>query len=76
MDSPSGVFYPDDGADLLEALMICGACPVRQECLDYALTAPELHGVWGGTTPERRRHLLRTKRPHVEPARTVIEEAS
>lgn len=27
---------------------ICKGCPVRQMCLDWALTNNERHGVWGG----------------------------
>jgi hypothetical protein len=38
---------------------LCGACPVRQDCLDFALTKPELVGVWGGTTQAERRWLIR-----------------
>jgi len=41
------------------ALRICAVCTVRQECLDFAMRSPEMHGIWGGTTPEDR---LRTRR--------------
>lgn len=42
------------------AKMLCGRCPVRQECLDYALESLEPDGVWGGlNTDERRRYLRR-----------------
>jgi hypothetical protein len=43
--------------DTLEAMAICGRCPVRQECLDYALSLPQRHdfGVWGGTNEGWRR---------------------
>jgi WhiB family transcriptional regulator, redox-sensing transcriptional regulator len=35
------------------AKAICGRCPVRQNCLSYALlTMPD--GIWGGTTREER----------------------
>lgn len=33
----------------LYARTICAGCPVLTECLTYALAAPELMGVWGGT---------------------------
>lgn len=38
------------------AIAVCRACPVREECLDYALEHGEL-GMWGGTT-ERQRAAL------------------
>lgn len=38
------------------ARRICWECPVRLECLSYALADPELLGLWGGlTAPERAR---------------------
>jgi WhiB family redox-sensing transcriptional regulator len=41
------------------AKSICRDCPVRRECLDYAISAPMNHGIWGGLTErERRRHRL------------------
>lgn len=38
----------------LKAKRICGGCPVRQQCLNYALTADERHGVWGGASAQER----------------------
>lgn len=43
------------------ARRICAGCPVRQQCLDWAMRMPETHGVWGGTTPEDR---IRARRAH------------
>jgi hypothetical protein len=37
------------------------ACPVRQPCLDYALSHQIVHGVWGGLA-ERDRRPLRSLR--------------
>ena len=34
---------------------VCVRCPVRQDCLDWALTFPEPHGFWGGVGPRDRR---------------------
>lgn len=41
-----------------KAKLICSTCPVRQQCLDYALKGDEL-GVWGGLTANERRKLKR-----------------
>lgn len=40
---------------ITEARRICRMCPVRSECLSYALTYPvtDQHGVWGGLTPRQ-----------------------
>ena len=46
-------FFPI-AAPELEILATCAACPVRQECADYA-DAEGLGGIWGGTTERERR---------------------
>jgi WhiB family redox-sensing transcriptional regulator len=46
-----------------KAKAICAVCPIRAECLEYALRHPARHGVWGGLNAEElaaeRRRLLR-----------------
>ena len=42
------------------AKSICGRCPVRQECLEYALRVEEPFGIWGGLTEAERRELHST----------------
>lgn len=53
------LFHPHrgDGRGVLYAKDVCAECPVRPECLDHALSAPEHLGVWGGTTEKQRRRL-------------------
>lgn len=38
---------------------ICGGCPVRSECLDFALAIGERYGIWGGLLPKERRRIRR-----------------
>jgi WhiB family transcriptional regulator, redox-sensing transcriptional regulator len=38
-----------------QAKAICARCPVRQQCLAFALNTRQDHGVWGGTSEEERR---------------------
>ena len=33
-------------------------CSVRDDCLSYALTIREQHGIWGGLSESERRELL------------------
>jgi WhiB family transcriptional regulator, redox-sensing transcriptional regulator len=48
------------------ALRVCAGCAVRPQCLDFAMTTGEAHGIWGGTTPDERirarRRSLRRRR--------------
>lgn len=37
----------------------CFTCPVRLQCLDYALARREQYGIWGGYFPEQRRAIER-----------------
>lgn len=52
------IFYPEKGKRSDRAKRVCGGCPIRQQCLDYALQAEEKHGVWGGLDPEQREAIL------------------
>jgi WhiB family redox-sensing transcriptional regulator len=44
-----------------EAVRICHQCHVAQPCLDFALEQHQDAGVWGGTTEEQRRNLIRRR---------------
>lgn len=50
-------FFPDQGASARDAKAICARCPVRAECLAYALERDERFGVWGGQSEKERRRL-------------------
>jgi hypothetical protein len=54
------VFFPERGESAGPARRVCAACPVRQPCLDYAITNRIAYGVWGGLT-ERERRALRSR---------------
>jgi WhiB family transcriptional regulator, redox-sensing transcriptional regulator len=61
-------FHPPDGYPSLKeyGLAICKHCPVKQDCLEYALSfklIEDHYGIFGGTTPIER-HRIRTKRTH------------
>lgn len=57
-------FFPDKGGSTREPKKVCLFCPVRTECLDWALTferenSHSLHGIWGGLSERERRKLRR-----------------
>lgn len=55
-------FYPDPSMSRAEGQAICEECPVRLECLAYALATRERYGVWGGMTPSQRKKLAPRRR--------------
>lgn len=57
-----------------EARRFCGTCPVRTECLAYALDHRVEVGVWGGMTERQRRALLRC-RPQVRSWARLLADA-
>jgi WhiB family redox-sensing transcriptional regulator len=69
------LFFPISKGEITDrqvtvALGVCAGCPVRQQCLDFAMRMTEAHGIWGGTTPEERIRARRkaTRRRQEAPA--------
>jgi WhiB family redox-sensing transcriptional regulator len=64
--APDAWFYPDLGPGMIEGInaakRVCARCPVRVECLDYALANNEKDGIWGGTSGRERRRLKAERR--------------
>jgi len=62
-------FFPARGESVREAKAVCAVCPVKDECLEFALRLKVAHGVWGGLSERERRSLRRdrrrTRRGHV-----------
>lgn len=42
------LFFSQSDSDRNEAKGICASCPVRKECLQWALEHKQLWGIWGG----------------------------
>ena len=55
------IFFPANADEEAEALSICATCPVRAQCLEYAVRNKEIYGIWGGTTPDQRRRIRRER---------------
>lgn len=43
------------------AKQVCNRCPVRTECLEFALDTNQDSGVWGGTSEDKRRTARRRR---------------
>jgi WhiB family transcriptional regulator, redox-sensing transcriptional regulator len=66
-DEDPELFFPlsdiGPGARQAErAKSVCARCPVRAQCLEYALDNGLDHGIYGGTTESERWMLRRTVR--------------
>lgn len=49
-------FFPGRGGDVEGPRQVCMSCPVKVECLDYALSTEDYPvGVWGGRTARQRK---------------------
>ncbi|MEU9560097.1 WhiB family transcriptional regulator [Streptomyces fumanus] len=63
-DEDPDLFFPigTSGPALLQteqAKAVCHRCPVRDQCLRWALDTGQSIGVWGGTSEDERRALKR-----------------
>lgn len=56
------------------AASICASCPVRRQCLAWALVFDEEYGVWGGLDAAERRRLKR-RLTTGEPLPVVLADA-
>lgn len=57
-------FFPEKGGSTKEAKKVCQRCPVKVECLQWALDNDERFGVWGGMSERERRRLKRGLEPN------------
>ena len=48
-------FFPHKGGSTRQVKRICATCPVRVDCLEFALDNGERYGVWGGYSERERR---------------------
>lgn len=66
------LWFADTPHDLEVAKTLCGACPLRVECLAGAVERAEPWGVWGGEIFERGAVVPR-KRPRGRPRKADLE---
>jgi WhiB family redox-sensing transcriptional regulator len=71
------LFFPTPRAHtaIAEAKSLCGRCPVKKECFNYALDNDLYTGLWGGLTEKERRrwHAKVAKRLDYSRVRAVLQ---
>lgn len=55
------IFFPEKGETSKAARQICGLCPHRAPCLEWAIETQQAFGVLGGTGPEERERLIKAR---------------
>lgn len=61
----TNLFFPESGlnAAIRQSRMMkafCKACPVRIDCLHYAINTEEPFGIWGGLSAKERKVVFST----------------
>ena len=60
----TGMFFPigqtgEAEVRIARAKKVCVGCPVRQQCLEFAITTNQEYGIWGGHSEDERRVIRR-----------------
>lgn len=63
LDDHPDEFFPHATAQAVATHPSCGRCPVRPDCLSYALTTRQEYGIWGGEGEQTRRRHRPTRSP-------------
>lgn len=67
------LWFPEPWEDDRAAKLICGWCPVRPECLAWAMNTNEPYGIAGGLTPDERRRARRLAAAVVAPVAVELD---
>lgn len=73
----TSMMFPKEHKDItyiVAARALCAECPVREQCLEYALQFPtvDMHGVWAGLTS--RQLAAEQRRRNISPARPTLAQ--
>jgi len=61
-DKDPSIFFPDGRGGHIEAENICEKCPVRLDCLVYAIENKIDDGIWGGYGERARQRIKKRGR--------------
>lgn len=56
---PTANFFPQTRGIAKKTIAVCDECPVKWDCLNYAVINGIEHGIWGGTTESQRIRVIR-----------------
>ena len=57
-DVDTNLFFSELKSKIEKAKTICNSCPVKSECLEFALNDGIEFGIFGGATPQERKQLV------------------
>jgi hypothetical protein len=66
------LWFPQESDGGANAVRICSACPVRLDCLGWAIAHNERNGIWGGMSARKRQ----TMRAEIRKGRSVAAATS
>ena len=69
------LFFSEDPAEVAQAKALCHTCPLREPCLEGAISRREPVGVWGGELFDRGR-VIERKRPRGRPRKSELVPAA
>jgi WhiB family transcriptional regulator, redox-sensing transcriptional regulator len=55
------LFFPEHNSGNGGPFKVCGGCPVRVECLTFAVETGQRDGVWGGIPQAELRRLVKKR---------------
>ena len=71
------LFFSIEEDEQARALEYCRSCPVRDACLETAVTNQEMYGIWGGMVEGDRRRIIRDlRRKHREARKAAKIDAA
>ena len=73
-NADADLFFSEQREEIALAKSLCAGCPVRQQCLDAAISRQEPCGVWGGELFEDGSVIARKRavgRPRLSESRTA-----
>jgi excisionase family DNA binding protein len=71
-EHPTQLWFAASSRDIATAKALCGNCVVQPACLEFALSRPELLGIWAATTPSERAVLRRAARTPAADGITLV----